>query len=63
MKQKPEFLTDEHLEFLDHLRETGATNMWGASPWLERRFKMKRNEASEVLGYWMDTFSDRHPAP
>lgn len=61
-KTKPEILTDNHLEFLDNLRESGVTNMFGAGPYLQRRFGLELKEASAVLGYWMDTFSDRHPA-
>ena len=46
---------------LDHLRETGAMNMFGAAPWLERTFDLDSKEAKEVLAYWMKTFTERHP--
>ena len=26
--ERPEFVTEEHLIFLDNLRESGVTNMW-----------------------------------
>jgi hypothetical protein len=29
---RPEFLTDEHFQFLDELRESGEINMFGAAP-------------------------------
>jgi len=29
MKKRPDFITDEHLKYLDDLRESGDTNMWG----------------------------------
>ena len=29
---KPDGITDSHLEYLDALRESGVTNMWGAAP-------------------------------
>lgn len=60
-KTKPAGLTDEHLEFLDELRESGVTNMFGATPYLQEEFGMERKDASEYLGYWMKTFSSRHP--
>ena len=35
---RPEFCTDEHLEFLDRLRESGTTNMFGGAAHLEVEF-------------------------
>lgn len=61
-KEKPAIVTDEHLVYLDGLRESGVTNMFGAGPYLVRIFKVSRVESHEILGYWMDTFSERHPA-
>ena len=59
MSVKPDFVTDKHLEYLDDLRESGATNMFGAGVYLEREFKVNQPTAGEILGYWMDTFSAR----
>ena len=55
-KVKPEIVTDEHLDYLDDLRESGVTNMFGATPYVQKRFGLERKDASEILGYWMDTF-------
>ncbi len=62
MKEKPIFYyTDDHLEFLDALRESGAINMFGATPYLQREFpELTTIEARDVLGYWMSSFSERH---
>ena len=58
---KPECLTDDHLEFLDDLRESGDTNMFGARPYLAGEFpELTKQEAKAVLAYWMRTFADRH---
>jgi len=57
-----EVLTDEHLIYLDNLRGSGVTNMFGASSYLVDEFGMSNREASEVLLYWMRTFSKRHKA-
>jgi len=63
MNTKPLFVTDEHLEYLDELRESGETNMFGARPYLMDVFPdLTKPEASQVLQYWMDTFGDRHRA-
>ena len=62
MKEKPEGVEEEHLEYLDDLRESGATNMFGAGSYVQDTFDLTRQEASTILSYWMETFSDRHPA-
>ena len=59
---KPEIVTDDHLEYLDDLRESGATNMFGAAPYLEDEFALSRKDARTVLVYWMESFTERHPA-
>jgi len=51
--------TNEHLVFLDCLRESGATNMYGAAPYLIDEFGMSKREARDVLMEWMRTFSTR----
>lgn len=63
--ERPDFLTNDHLEYLDNLRSSGATNMFGARPYLMRAFgdlEDDKDKAGKVLGYWMRTFSQRHPA-
>ena len=50
-----------YLEFLDMLRETGITNMFGARPYLMNKFNLTRQEAAAVLSEWMKTFGERHP--
>lgn len=56
--ERPEFVTDEHLEYLDELRESGDTNMWGASRYVEEEFEMNHDTAGKILLYWMKTFGD-----
>jgi hypothetical protein len=60
-KTKPEIVTEEHLIFLDELRESGVTNMYGAGIYIERNFAVSRQHARAILGYWMETFGERHP--
>ncbi len=59
--ERPEIVEDDHLIYLDDLRESGVTNMFGAGAYLESEFPLSSKEASTVLQYWMQTFSDRHP--
>lgn len=57
---RPEIVTDEHLEYLDDLRESGVTNMFSAGSYVKRDFGVTNQEAGSIVGYWMDTFSERH---
>lgn len=60
--EKPDFVTQEHLEFLDELRESGVTNMLGAPPYLEEEFtELDYDQSKKVVIHWMETFSERHP--
>lgn len=60
MSKRPEGMNEEHFEYLDNLRESGATNMYGAGMYLEREFGLDEKAASKYLGHWMETFGDRH---
>ena len=46
----------EYFSFLNVLRESGVTNMFGASPYLQNEFGLTRHEAREVLSAWMKQF-------
>ena len=60
--EKPNYLTEEHLRYLDQLRESGVTNMFGAVPFILLEFSnLNEQQAKQVLIYWMETFGDRHP--
>ncbi len=43
-------------DYLDDLRESGETNMFGARPYLIREFGFDKNEAAEWLASWMKDF-------
>lgn len=51
-------ITTENLEYLDELRESGETNMIGATPYLQSRFAISKPEAVHILTYWMKTFGE-----
>lgn len=51
----------EFFEYLDELRESGETNMFGAGPYLREEFDMDRATSHTVLKSWQDTFS-KEPA-
>ena len=56
MSERPEYVTDDHLEYLDDLRESGVTNMFCAAHYLAKKFELSSTEASRILFYWMLTF-------
>ena len=45
-------------DYLERLRQSGVTNMFGACPYLERRFKISHRGASNVLTKWMKNYED-----
>ena len=40
-------------EYLDNLKESGVTNMFGAGVYLENEFGLEKKEARKVLANWM----------
>lgn len=61
MKIPPWFLEEEHLLYLDDIRESGVTYMYCAAPFLQREFSLPEKTALFIFCYWMATFDDRHP--
>lgn len=60
VSERPDFVTDEHIDFLDDLRESGVTNMFGARPYLAERFGLDRQESSKIHQYWMESFGKKN---
>ena len=57
--RKPNKLEDEHLWYLDELRNSGATNMFEATLYLMQNYpELSKQEARDILQYWMKTFMD-----
>ena len=44
---------EEYFDYLDELRDSGRTNMFGAMPYLESRFQLDRDTSKLVLIAWM----------
>jgi len=49
-------------EYLDELRDSGDTNMFGAGPYVADEFGLSKAEARIVLRAWMETYGQRHGA-
>ena len=49
---------EEYYMFLEDLKLSGITNMYGATPYLEEAFDISRNKASAVLLEWMQNYEE-----
>ena len=47
-------------EFLDELRESGETNMFGATPYIVEKFRITKHDAKCFLVNWMKNYGERH---
>lgn len=47
-------------KFLDDLRNTGVTNMYGATPYIQDIFGINRYDAQRFLIKWMETSKERN---
>lgn len=45
--------------FLDVVRSSGVTNMFGAAPYIQEHFGVSKSEARSFLSEWMRTFGER----
>ena len=50
----------EEFLYLNRLRESGDTNMFGAAPYLQDEFDLDRREARKILTEWM-SWADENP--
>jgi hypothetical protein len=44
----------EVFEYLDDLRDSGVTNMFGSPAYVERDFKVTRKESHQLVSEWME---------
>ena len=42
--------------FLEDLRKSGVTNMYGAAPYVERFFDVTHREAVRIVADWMEHY-------
>ena len=46
------------MTYLNDLRDSGVTNMFGASPYVVDEFGLNNKEASNLLVLWMENFNE-----
>lgn len=49
----------KYYDFLEDLRKSGITNMWGATPYLEEAYdELSEKEAGHILCEWIDNYEE-----
>ena len=48
--------SEQYFDYLDDLRDSGITNMYGATPYLIEAFGLSKREARATLSEWMDSY-------
>lgn len=48
----------EVLEFLNGLRNSGSTNMFGAAPYISEEFGYDKTKSRELLSLWMNNYKE-----
>jgi hypothetical protein len=46
----------EYFDYLEVLRDSGVTNMFGAAPYLQEAFDLTKSEARAILLEWMQQY-------
>jgi len=46
------------MTYLNDLRDSGVTNMFGATPYVVDEFGLNNKEASSLLVLWMENFNE-----
>lgn len=59
---KPDYLTEEHINFLDNVRASRkVTNMYKSVPLLINEFSdLSLNQARKIVSYWCDTYLEEN---
>lgn len=55
-QQKEKESMNQYYTYLNELRNSGTTNMFGASSYLQEEFDLSRYEAKDILMSWMKSF-------
>lgn len=50
--------TNKYWLYLEDLRKSGVTNMFGAVPYLMEAFELTKEEARKILSDWMENYNE-----
>tara|TARA_R100000697_G_C5307214_1_gene159701 strand:- start:27 stop:224 length:198 start_codon:yes stop_codon:yes gene_type:complete len=48
----------EYYVYLEELRQSGETNMFGSAPYLREEFGLGRRESIKIVANWMDNYEE-----
>jgi len=48
----------EYYVYLEELRQSGVTNMFGSAPYLREEFGLGRRESIKIVANWMDNYEE-----
>lgn len=48
----------EYFKYLEELRKSGETNMFGAAPYLAKEFGIDKRTARNILAEWMENYDE-----
>ena len=48
----------KYFDWIEKLRQSGVTNMYGAVPYIQDHFLITDEEATVLLVYWMNHYND-----
>jgi hypothetical protein len=51
---------NQYYNYLDEIRNSGITNMYGAGVYLQQAFGVSRMEARKILMDWMKQFGEKN---
>lgn len=49
-------MDEKYFKYLERLRKSGVTNMFGATPYLMKEFDLEEQEAKKILLFWMENY-------
>ena len=54
--KKYEVAWTEYYQYLESLRQSGVTNMYGSAPYLAKAYALSSGEATNVVVSWMENY-------
>lgn len=58
MIEFPKDIESKHMIFLEDLRQSGQTNMFGAVPFIQLKFKIDETKSRDILLFWLDNYNE-----
>jgi tRNA uridine 5-carbamoylmethylation protein Kti12 len=49
---------EKEFKYLERLRQSGVTNMYGAGPYLREEFNISKEESYEILKQWIKRYAE-----